>query len=182
MARRAFRSGVVLQRGQKRATSWIASADSTGITNLAAGAAILDQSFTEAVLQAGQALPSTIIRTRGTLWVQSDQIANIESPFGALGFSVNSEQARVAGVASLPTPINEEGSDLFFLHLFWQAAFTVVSAVGTGGSEQWSRYDFDSKAMRKIETGNSINVTLENASSSHGAAYILKYRMLLKLV
>ena len=178
MARRfATRSGIV-RGGPRRATSWAASADATGEQALAAGAAILDQSLSQA--QISTLVPATIVRTRGILWVASDQEGIDEQPFGAMGMVVVSEQARVAGVASIPTPISDEASDLWFVHQFWQADVAFVSASGFT-TDGFKAYEFDSKAMRKVQEGDGIAVVLENASGVDGAVFILKFRMLFKL-
>ncbi len=177
----AFRNRGFIQRSgsriaPRRATQWAASADIAATQLLAAGATVLDQSFSQATLiEIG---PSTIIRTRGIIWVGMDQSAASEQAFGALGFAVVSEQARAAGVASLPAPITNESSDLFFVHQFFGAPVFV----GTDASLlQWYQYAFDSKAMRKLQEGDAIVVLLENASATAGCQYILKYWMLFKL-
>ena len=121
----------------------------------------------------------TIIRTRGILWIRSDQTAAEEEPFGALGFSVVSEQARVAGVAAVPSPITDEQSDLFFVHQFWQSGVSIGSEVAF--TNLWTAYPFDSKAMRKVADGDAIVVVMENAHAVDAANYILKFRMLFKL-
>jgi len=172
------RRGHQVVRGPRRATEWISSADATGLTSLAASGTVLDQSLTSANL--ASITPFTVVRTRGSLWVRSDQVAGTEEPFGALGFQIVNDNAATAGVASLDTPITNEGSDGFFVHQFWQAGFIFADATGFA-APGWSRYDFDSKAMRKVESQDAIVVTLENASAGAGAAYILKFRMLAKL-
>ena len=179
MARR--RGSFALRRqGPKRQTLWIGSADVTAVIALGGATAVLAQSISEATLQSAGALPSTIVRTRGSLYVQSDQTAVAERPFGAIGMSVVSEQARVAGIASLPAPITEESSDMFFLWEPWQAAAVVDSAAVA--IQPMYRFDFDSKAMRKIDPGESIVVTIENAAlAGIGAQFILKFRLLVKL-
>ncbi len=151
-------------------TEWAASLDSDTAQVLAAGAFILDQS-----LLAPGLVPSTIVRVRGTLWVASDQASASEEPFGALGFSVVSDPARLIGITALPTPITDEGSELFFVYQAFQTFFA------TGQGVVWQRYDFESKAMRKFEDGEAIVVTLENASAAFGLEYLLKFRLLLKL-
>ncbi len=157
----------------RRKTFWIGSADSTDFFTLAAGAAVLDQSIT----WTDELGPSTIVRTRGELWVGTDQIAASESPFGALGMSVVRSAAAAAGVGSVPTPITEESDDSFFV---WQAfASSLLFGDATGFRPYFERYSFDSKAMRKVSQGDTIAITLENASV-YGLRYILKFRMLIK--
>ena len=164
-------------QSMRRKTQWIASADSTTITTLAAATSVLDQSFSLATL--ADLIPFTIVRTVGELWVKTDQVSTTEIPFGGLGFSVVSEQARVAGVASVPVPITQEASDLFFTYQFWLASLLVADATGIMDGSQ--RYTFDSRAQRKVTDGEAIVVTLENASSVHGVGFVLKYRLLVKL-
>ncbi len=162
--------------GQRRSTQWGASADITGPTALAANTAILDQAFTQANLDT--ITPATIIRTRGILWVSTDQLTASEEPFGAMGMMVVTEAARVAGIAAIPTPIAEEVDDGFFVFQYFGGPQLFFSATG---QQQWARYEFDSKAQRKMNSDEAIVVTLENASSSAGLNYLLKFRILFKL-
>ena len=168
--RRTFvRSG----SGSKRATQWLSSADVTGFSGLAASAAVFDQTF-----PFGE--DATIIRTRGTLWVSSDQVAASEEPFGALGMSVVTDQAAAIGVTALPTPITDESSDNWFLWMPWMASITLATAVSIQ-SNPYVAYPFDSKAMRKVDDGDNVAVVLENSSGADGVRFILKFRMLVKL-
>ncbi len=109
-------------RGPKRLTTWIGSANISSPVSLAAGAVVLDQSFS--VASNGFDTPFTVVRVRGELWTKSDQIIASENPFGAMGAAVVSQPALTAGVASVPTPISEEASELWFLHQFWASGFT----------------------------------------------------------
>ncbi len=172
MPRRPFRSR--MPDSMRRKTFWVGSADSTDTQSLAAGASVLDQS-----LQISIGLPSTLVRTRGSIWVGSDQVASAEFPFGALGMAVVQTPAFNAGITALDTPITEEGSDNFFLHQFFGASIRLASAVGIQ-SPALERYDFDSKAQRKFTEDETIVVTLENASATDGLVYIVKFRMLFK--
>ncbi len=178
MARIIRRSSFVRRVGPRRATQWGASADTTGGTALAAATSQIDQQFTEAILQ--EVSPGTVQRVRGELWVVSDQVVATEQPFGAIGFAVVSEQARAAGAASLPAPITNEDSDLWFVHQFWHTDIRVFDATGNNFNTA-ARYSFDSKAQRKFTEGEAIVVMIENASATHGVTYWLKFRMLFKL-
>ncbi len=169
-----------LRQGQRRQTEWVASADVTAATTIAAGMSVLTQSLTEATLLALGLLPSTIIRTRGVLYTRSDQDAADEAGFGAMSFAVTSEPARAAGVGSLLAPIANEGADVFFVYQTW---FAGNGGPSTGAlfSRPWYTQMFDSKAQRKIEDGQAIVTVLENGSASTGGAdFILKFRMLFK--
>ncbi len=163
-----------LRQGQRRQTIWVASADSTGTTALPANATVLDQSFDPETFGLG---PVTIVRTRGLLTVQSDQVAASEFPFGAMGFGVAEAAAVAAGIASLPTPITEEDWDGWFVYESFAAPLLLATAVGMLRAEQFA---FGSKAQRKVVPGSVIFINLESASSTAGLLYTLKFRMLLK--
>ena len=175
----ARRRGLVItgaRRGERRKTEWVGSADTTGIKALGGNSAVLDQT------QAGSAIdaPATVVRTRGSLWVRSDQVSGTEDPFGAIGFAVVSAQAAAIGVTAVPTPITDEGSDLFFVWEPFQASIVVASSIGIDANPM-REYKIDSKAMRKLTSDETIIVVLENASATAALSYILKFRMLIKL-
>ena len=162
------------RRGPRRETIWTSSADITITTPIAAGGI----SFLSSLNAAALALrPFTILRTRGIFSLISDQVSAAEAPFGAMGIAVVSDQASAAGLASLPSPIIEESSDLWFVYQFGAAEMSVL----TSGMNQAQVYSFDSRAMRKVEDGEDIVVMVENASSLHGFNFIVKFRMLYKL-
>ena len=154
-------------------SSWGASADTSAATVLAANTVVLAQSANAADL--AEFSPGTIVRTRGNLWIASDQASASEEPFGAIGFAVVSEQANAAGVASVPNPISNESSDLWFTYETFQGYFA------TGQGVTWQRYSFDSKAMRKFGPNEAIVVVIANAHATMGLEFILKFRMLFKL-
>jgi len=174
MARRRFatRTGVV-RSGSRRATQWLGSANDTDVTLLAAATAVLDQSFAF-----GE--PATIVRTRGSLWVASDQSIASEFPFGALGMAVVTDQAFAAGAASIPAPYTESDADTFFLWESFATGLVFKSGVGTE-SQPWARTDFDSKAMRKVDDNSTAVVMLENGSATDGLQFIITFRMLVML-
>ena len=173
MARVIRRRGPAIATRQRRSTVWLTSADATAFTALAAGAAAVDQTFTEAQLL--DYAPATIVRTRGVLLVKSDQEAAAEEPYGALGLTVISEQARLQGISAQPSPIADQASELFFV---W-VPFGVSGGQIEG--QPVSVFQIDSKAMRKVEGGMAISVTIENGSSVHGLEYMIMFRMLLKV-
>ena len=179
MARRTFR-GPALRQGQRRLTEWGASADVSTTSGLLAGSVVLDQSFTNAILNAAGLFPSTIVRVRGDLWVRSDQNAANETPFGAMAFAVANENARAAGVASLLAPIADEGADAFFVYQYFHGG-NFGASTGALFANPWHHFPFDSKAMRKLEDGDSIVIMMENSDGAGGADYVLKFRILFKV-
>ena len=168
---------VVRTAGPRRKTFWLSSADSVGTQGLAAGAVVLDQSFTEA--QSSAFAPFTIVRTIGWFALRPDQNAADEDPFGAVGSMVVKGTALTAGIGSVPTPITEEADDGWFVYQAFIAG--VMFGDSTGFADLTKVFHFDSKAQRKVEDGDAIVWTVENASSSHGLEYALKFRMLIKL-
>ena len=178
MARRL--RGSPLRQGQRRMTEWGASADITALSALSAGSVVLDQSFTDAVLSGAGLLPSTIVRVRGDIWCRSDQDAANENPFGAMTFAIANENARAAGVASLLAPLADEAADSFFVFQYFMGG-NFGASTGALFANPWHHFPFDSKAMRKIEDGDSIVIVLENGDSAGTMHYILKFRILFKL-
>ncbi len=183
MARNTVRNRVPFARGGvKRAMKWISSADVTDKVGLAAASSVLSQSFTAAQLQAVAQAGGTIVRTRGSLWVQSDQVTATEEPVGAMGMMIVREQARVAGITAIPTPVTESFDDGFFVHQWFQAGVMFVQLDATGfqfNGTLWQRYDFDSKAQRKFTADSAIVVTVENSSAADGMDFMLQFRILL---
>ena len=165
-----------------RPTKWLSSADQTGVILISAASVLLVSAFTGSQIGANMPAGGTIIRTRGTLWVRSDQTVATEDPVGALGMMVIREQARVAGIAAIPTPVTESFDDGWFLHIPWMAGMTFnqLDATGVQLANLWHRYEFDSKAQRKVTAENSIAVVMENSHASHAAEFLLSFRMLVK--
>jgi len=173
MARRDFRRGAAAIR-TRRETQWFRSTDISSPVSLAGGAAIIDQSL------AGFSNPITVVRTRGSITIWTDQEANDEDPFGACGMCVVSDQALAIGVSAVPTPITDKDSDLWIMHQYFGLAFQFVSASGSPGVIS-QRVDFDSKAMRKIPPDTTLIWAVENASASAGLRYLLQFAVLIKL-
>ncbi len=169
MARRVVRT---FRSRERKSTNWVASTDITGVSNLAAGATVLDQSF-------APSSDVTVLRTRGSLWIKTDQVAADEIPFGAMGFCVVSNPALATGVSALPTPQTDMQSDLWFVLETALQGFEFSTAASFNFNTM-VRHDFDSKAMRKVNQDQSIAVVLENGSSTFGFSYLLQFRILLK--
>jgi len=160
-------------RKSDRRTIWAFSSDSSATQALGAGAVVLDQGL-DMLSAFGEA--ATVVRTRGSLWVKSDQEAATESPFGAVGMMVVRDAAFTAGVASVPSPITEEGDEGWFLWVPWLAGISFGSTIGF--PDKFREYQFDVKAQRKVEPGDTVIVVLENAHAANGAEYVIKFRQL----
>jgi len=176
MPQRRSRSFAGPRQGRsQRVTQWGAGPDEVGYTTLAAGGVDFMASGNAAFLAAR---PFTIIRVRGVLSINSDQVVASEEPMGAIGMAVVSDEAVAAGLGSLPTPIGSEASDKWFV---WQAMMAPFSLSAVGSSSQGGEYIIDSRAMRKVNDGEDLIVMAENASSVHGLDYLFLFRFLIKL-
>jgi len=158
-------------RSPRRLTRWFRSVVSTGPTSLAAATAVLDQSL---------ALdePATVVRIRGSLWIQSDQEAASENQIGAVGACVVSDQALAIGITAVPTPTTDADSDLWVMHRYF-ADHLIRTA--SGMTQGMAEFPFDSKGMRKLPDGTSLAFVVENSNSSHGLQFVLQFATLVKL-
>ncbi len=171
MANRTSRFGnrTVVRRG----TFWGRSPANTGLRTLAAGSAVIEASAVPVI--EGE----TIIRTRGFISVKSDQTGAVENGPGALGFCVVSNEAFAAGVGALPTPFTDQDSDIWMVHQYFN--WDMESAGATVVVPQLERFEFDSKAMRKMENGSTLAVMIENGSGGAGLSYYIHFAVLFKV-
>ncbi len=170
---------VLVRQGPRRATTWLGSLAAPAELGLNPATVLLNQSFTGT--QTETLGPFTITRTIGSLYVASDQVAADESALIGIGFSVVSEQARAAGAASVPAPFRDEDDEHFFVYGTTLASMDVAGTVDGFQQSGFRRMDFDSKAQRKVESGDAIVIVLENASATARAVFYLKFRMLIKV-
>ncbi len=109
----------------------------------------------------------TVRRTRGRLWVGSDQQVATEDYVGAFGIIVVSDLALAAGAASIPGPVTDRNDDGW---LVWESTanrFQLGSNIGFE-SNKMQMIEFDSRAMRKVEEGFGLAFMFENASPADG--------------
>ena len=141
-------------RPAKRRVAWEGFTGSS----LAQGAgSFVTTAVSEAVLEAR---PSpTIVRTRGEFWCKS-QTSAVNSRVTA-GLIVVTAKALAAGVASLPTPSTDVGSDWF-----WWDEYVVAWQTGEPISSGYARRVIDSRAMRKVGLNQVVVMVVEVASIS----------------
>ena len=163
-------------RAPQRKSLWLDFAQVfTAPTTVAAATAVLLASLNAA----GLALrPFTIVRTRGLLLWASDQGTATETPFGAFGFAVVSDQASAIGVTAVPTPIVDAGSSLWYS--WTPMAVRLRFASGVGIQQTGYVTEFDSKAMRKVEIGQDVVAVVENGSAAQGGSFLALARILIK--
>ena len=133
-------------------------------TVVAANTKVLVGSFT--LLNAG--IGEVVRRTRGLLSIGSDAASGFEEQIGALGFIVVNDLALAAGVASLPGPVTDANDDGWFVWMPFSAQGLLLTATDTSPGSRHRNFEFDSKAMRRVEEGFSVAIIIENASLTDG--------------
>ena len=149
--------GRVIGRAPRAVTNWSRLVDATYGT-VAAGTKVLFSTVT----LSNPGISETVRRTRGVVTVRSDQTGGDEPQLGAMGMIVVNDLAIAAGVASIPGPVTDASDDGWFVWVpFLQSRMTDAAR----NSEQ---YQFDSKAMRRVEEGFTVAIVFENASATFG--------------
>ncbi len=157
--------------GERRLTRWLAAIP-TENTLAAASTPVLVSVLNAAALALR---PFTVIRTRGVFGVRSDQEAANEDFSASLACAVVSEEASAIGVTAIPTPETDRDSDLFYVF----ESLAGFLDTGTGSDNQWMQ--FDSKAMRKVNSGQDLVTVIETSTISSGAIVHVSFRFLIKL-
>ena len=78
--------------------------------------------------------------------------------------AVVSDQAVGVGVTAVPTPITDLGSSLFFLYQMFIGNSSSQVDLTLPANIKF----LDSKAMRKVEVGSDLIVTVQNSSIGGG--------------
>ena len=171
------KSGFILRSGvRRRETVWFTIPVVTA-TLAGSGSAALLGSLTASALAMR---PFTVVRTRGILHVQSDQLAASEQYAASLGLCVVTDQASGVGITAVPTPENNRDSDVWFVYETIISAFSLITAAGVLTDGIMTQ--FDSKAMRKVEDGSDVVVVVENTTTfANGSIVTTGGRMLVKL-
>ncbi len=164
-----------IQRGgvMRRESLWVPIIYQNSILS-AAATAVITNAGTAGLLALR---PFTIVRTHINWLVTSDQSAATENFIGSFGAAVVSDQAVAVGVAAVPTPATDQGSDLWFMYGTWTGRFELV---GTSISSDVRPQDIDSKAMRKVEDGQDVVFVAEAGLIGNGCVVHSSGRMLIK--
>jgi len=170
------RSGLVLRGGKnRRSTLWFSGVESrTNITTVST--AVLLTSLNAAALALR---PFTVVRTRGVISLKSDQSIATEDQLAAYGECVVSDQASAAGVASVPTPVTDSGSELWLVYEWLINDVLLLSSVGLHVTSKFLQ--FDSRAMRKVDEGMDLISVVESGALSNGFRFSTFARTLVKL-
>ena len=182
---RSFRTNPVRRQTERRKTDWIGGI-STGLTvpfTISAATSAIVASVDTRVASAGADAPWTITRIRGILQIRPLGNASGSDPFGAFGVCIVNGEAFDAGIASIITPWTESFDDRWMYHTYW-ACNQTNGNLGTDsfwGFAMGMNVEIDSKAMRKMETGDVLVWVIENASAADAAQFITNSRTLVKL-
>ena len=171
--RTARRSGLVLRGGRQRRESLWFSIE-PGLSTQAASGGLITNTSNAALLALR---PFTVVRTRMSFFIRSDQAAAAEVQTGAFGMAVVSDQAIAIGVTAVPTPITDIGSDLWFFHQFLLCNESSLTDVAKPGCAIYA----DSKAMRRVDDDSDIATVLEMSTITQGITVNSMGRVLIKL-
>ena len=125
---------------------------------------------------------ATLVRVRGNLFVSLLSAAAAgDSMRGAVGIGIVEEQAFATGQAAMPSPIDEQDWDGWIWWKNW-SVLSVTDAEALGQVSAWM-FEIDSKAMRKMELGDTIFASAQVSSESGTvtAVCVLDSRILIKL-
>ncbi len=144
-------------------------------TSVPSGAAVFLATYNAAALALR---PFTIVRSRGIVALESDQIVADEE-FGAImSMQIVSEAAATAGVGSVPTPFVETDAD-YFVYEPWFGSYRNAVTEGADAQTQIT-FAFDSKAMRKVDIDDNLAFLAEGVGVQ-GSNITILGRQLVKL-
>ena len=169
------KSGFIVRGGRSiRQMLWLQGTEVS--SNLAAASSAVLQTVLNAAALALR--PFTIVRTRGLLMARSDQDAVDETWSVAYGEIVVTDQAAAIGITAVPTPDADNASD-WFVYERVSNRISVTTDVGRllTGVERI----VDSKAMRKVDLGETLISVSEASAQSLGVDINIFSRTLLKL-
>ena len=174
MARRFSSRARLVSAGRK--TFWLGGVVTKTLLSSASQAALLTTLNAAALALR----PFTIVRTRGWWSFLTDNVTASEDQVAHYGEIVVSDQAVAIGVTAVPTPATDNQSGF---HVYDSAAqsSSLLSSVGLNPDMQPHRYQFDSKAMRKVEEGQDLISVVETDALSLGLSVFTFSRTLIKL-
>ncbi len=166
------KTGFIRRDGvMRRETNWFFGTYAT--TTIAASTAVIITSLNAVALALR---PFTVVRSRGMLMLESDQTAAAERSRVQYGAAVVSDQSVAIGVTAVPTPVTDDGSDLWYI--FETIAHSLQPGLTSGPI--YTEVQFDSKAMRKVEEGQDI-ITVAEQGAAVGCILTNYVRTLIKL-
>ncbi len=176
MARRGVSRRFV--RPPKKTVMWIGNTAAATPQVIAANTAVLYSVLNATALALR---PFTVMRSRGFVTFQSDQVVQSEDPHGAYGEIVVTTNATTAGVASIPDPLTEPEAS-WYVYVPTYCRFSFATAVGRQDvMGQANVFQFDSKAMRKVGIDDDLAGVWVNGDATFGADAFVNGRTLIQL-
>ena len=126
-------------------------------------------------------ISETVRRTRGLVMIESDQDSSAEDQMGSFGMVVVNDLAIAAGAASIPGPVTDANDDGWFVWQPMLAAGLLNGISATSPGSRFQLFEFDSKAMRRVEEGFIVAIMVENASVLNGINVSFAFSMLTSL-
>ena len=163
----------------KRQTAWGFGPDEVDGSIGASGS----QLWTNGIILVAE-INATIVRIRGKMRIQLlTATAAGDGFFGALGLCLVSTDAFVAGVASIPGPLNDLPWGGWIWHSFFDVrTITGTIADGVNAATASTLIDIDSKAMRKWGVNETLVGVIEHVESGTATAELQgDTRVLVKL-
>ena len=162
-------------RAPKRLVSWVGSANQ-GYTAVGAGAKIIQQSFP---LDASVFAPdATIVRTRGMYSVRPQAYSAQLDIIGAFGMGIVSDESFAVGASAMPGPWSNPEWEGWFVWETFAFRYEETSGVLDNSFPASYQMPFDSKAMRKIGSGQTMVVIAQSEASAHTIS--INFRQLYK--
>ncbi len=166
------RRAPIVRTRRRSTTNWGRFVDTT--TNVGSGTKVL----LSVVSLSNPGIGEVVRRTRGMFSIFSDQTAAMETQAGAMGFVVVNDLAIATGASAIPGPATDANDDGWFV---W-VPFSQVGAISPGGTvtagQPMNRYEFDSKAMRKVEEGYTVAIMIEAFGTSDGLEVSMGFSLL----
>jgi len=126
----------------------------------------------------------TVVRIRGfiNLWQTAGTAAG-DGFFGAVGIGITTDEAFLAGVASIPSPLSDLEWDGWVYHSFWDTrVLTGTFSDGVNAGLTYQRIEIDTKAMRKLKQGMTLFGSVGQIESGTAVVeYNADTRVLVKL-
>ena len=126
----------------------------------------------------------TVVRIRGFINVfQLTGTAAGDGFFGAFGIGITTDEAIAAGVASTPSPFEDEGWDGWIWHSYWDTrVITGTVSDGVNAGAVFQRIEIDTKGMRKLKLGMTMfGASDQTESGTASVEYNASTRVLVKL-
>ena len=120
-------------------------------------------------LQFPEGNAETLLRSRGEILITGTPAAASDSDIVSLGLIVVSQNALVAGGASLPGPLTDLGADWLWHGFVPLDAGADASLIDPGATTYIHRLSIDSKAMRRIPSDRAVVLMAQLESGDFSA-------------